>query len=144
MRNKILATVVAIISIFQGSFPLVLETSAQSVCKGGVCETSLEQAKKTEVAKTSEDKKEEILMNYPPNLGTMQEFGLGLKVAGPNGELIEQTVQPDVHYRGEDGKEYFVFYNQNIEQLRNMFYNKLRKELDEHYIFYLVDIEIIS
>ncbi|MDQ5983894.1 MAG: hypothetical protein RUMPE_00923 [Eubacteriales bacterium SKADARSKE-1] len=132
MKSKVLATVLATVSIFQGT--LALGTTAQGVCKDGLCGSSFEQTKRPEVEKTPEVRKEEILMNYPPNLGTMQEFGLGLKIAGPNGELIEQTVKPDVHYRGEDGKEYFVFYNQNIEQLRNMFYNKLRKEIDEHWV----------
>lgn len=83
-------------------------------------------------SKTEAEQKSEILKKYPPNLSEMQEIGFGVKKVAPNGELVEKTVRPDVHFRGEDGKEYLVFYNNHIEQLRDIIHKKVENGIEEH------------
>lgn len=83
-------------------------------------------------SKTEAEQKSEILKKYPPNLSEMQEIGFGVKTVAPNGELVEKTVRPDVHFRGEDGKEYLVFYNNHIEQLRDIIHKKVENGIEEH------------
>ena len=78
------------------------------------------------------DRKNELLSNYPPNLSEMQEIGLGVFSVNQNGEITEQKVRPDCHFRGDDGKEYLVFYNNHIRQLQEVLYTKLKKHIDEH------------
>lgn len=87
----------------------------------------------TESTKVTEEKrKREILKKYPPNLSEMQEIGFGVKTVNQNGELIEKTVRPDVHFRGENGKEYLIFYNNHIEQLRDIIHKKVENSIDEN------------
>ena len=69
-------------------------------------------------SKTEAEQKSEILKKYPPNLSEMQEIGFGVKTVAPNGELVEKRVRPDCHFRGDDGKEYLIFYNNHIKQLK--------------------------
>ena len=83
-------------------------------------------------SKTAAEQKSEILKKYPPNLSEMQEIGFGVKTVAPNGELVEKKVRPDCHFRGEDGKEYLVFYNNHIKQLKEILYKKLKNNMDTH------------
>ncbi len=78
------------------------------------------------------EKKRNILRDYLPDLSNLQEIGLGVKIKTPDGKEIEQRVKPDVHFRGMDGKEYLVFYNNHIEQLRSLLYKRLEKEIKDH------------
>lgn len=80
-------------------------------------------------SKTEEEQKSEILKKYPPNLSEMQEIGFGVKTVAPNGELVEKRVRPDCHFRGDDGKEYLIFYNNHIKQLKEILYKKLKNNM---------------
>ncbi len=94
-------------------------------------------------SKTEAEQKSEILKKYPPNLSEMQEIGFGVKTVAPNGELIEKTVRPDVHFRGEDGKEYLVFYNNHIEQLRDIIHKKVENGIEEHSYAFIGDKDFL-
>lgn len=83
-------------------------------------------------SKTAAEQKSEILKKYPPNLSEMQEIGFGVKTVAPNGELVEKRVRPDCHFRGDDGKEYLIFYNNHIKQLKEILYKKLKNNMDTH------------
>ena len=83
-------------------------------------------------SKTAAEQKSEILKKYPPNLSEMQEIGFGVKTVAPNGELVEKRVRPDCHFRGDDGKEYLIFYNNHIEQLRDIIHKKVENGIEEH------------
>ena len=80
-------------------------------------------------SKTEAEQKSEILKKYPPNLSEMQEIGFGVKTVAPNGELVEKRVRPDCHFRGDDGKEYLIFYNNHIKQLKEILYKKLKNNM---------------
>lgn len=80
-------------------------------------------------SKTEAEQKSEILKKYPPNLSEMQEIGFGVKTVAPNGELVEKRVRPDCHFRGDDGKEYLIFYNNHIKQLKETLYKKLKNNM---------------
>lgn len=83
----------------------------------------------TAIPLSDEEKKERILRNYPPNLSEIQEIGFGVKIKDMSGELVEQRVRPDVHFKGDDGKEYLVFYNNHISQLKDLIFSKLEEEI---------------
>ncbi|MDQ5983886.1 MAG: hypothetical protein RUMPE_00915 [Eubacteriales bacterium SKADARSKE-1] len=150
MKSKVLATVLTTVSIFQGT--LALGASAEGECSSWYCKLFSGQAKqeaerkdditsqskqeeivkkpeeqKVEIVKNPEEQKQEILKNYPPNLGEIQEIGLGFMVDGPNGKKIEQTVRPDAHFI-ESGKEYLQFYPEHIPQLQEAIRGKLDQE----------------
>ena len=79
-----------------------------------------------------QERKERILADYQPNFAEMQKIGLGVTRRNYRGEEEEILVVPDVHFRGEDGKEYFVFYNNHFGQLRNVLLQKLEEFKNEH------------
>ena len=81
-----------------------------------------------------QQRKERILADYQPNFAEMQKIGLGVTRRNHRGEEEEILVVPDVHFRGEDGKEYFVFYNNHFGQLRDVLLQKLETFKSEHNI----------
>ena len=85
-----------------------------------------------EPVESPQQRKERILADYQPNFAEMQKIGLGVTRRNHRGEEEEILVVPDVHFRGEDGKEYFVFYNNHFGQLRNVLLQKLEEFKNEH------------
>lgn len=81
-----------------------------------------------------EDQKQAILNKYLPDLTNIQEIGFGIFEEKSDGEKVEQRVHPDAHFRGDDGKEYLVFYNNHVAELYNAVYAKLKEMLNVHYI----------
>jgi len=75
-----------------------------------------------------EDAKREILRCYHPDLCDMQEVGFGTKTRDSKGRMVEETVHPDVHYRGLNDKEYFVFYTPRIPALKSILNGLLKQQ----------------
>lgn len=80
---------------------------------------------------TESQRKNRILENYPPDLSNLQEIGFGVKIKTPDGREVEQRVHPDVHFLGVDGKEYLVFYNTGISQLRKAVFERLQQDIKD-------------
>lgn len=112
-----------------------IKTNSDTITQSSQSSTSSEIIPTSESAVQSvspAERKRNILKNYLPDLSNLQEIGLGVKAKNSDGVEIEQRVRPDVHFRGEDGKEYLVFYNNHIEQLRSLLYKRLEKEINDH------------
>ena len=103
---------------YKGKCVRVESTGASSAAGGAV--------------ESPQQRKERILADYQPNFAEMQKIGLGVTRRNHRGEEEEILVVPDVHFRGEDGKEYFVFYNNHFGQLRNVLLQKLEEFKNEH------------
>lgn len=82
---------------------------------------------------TKSHRKSEILKTYPPNLSEMQEIGFGA-FKTESGEVVEPKVRPDAHFRDDNGKEYFVFYDNHLDTLRDALYETLQNLYEEYYI----------
>ena len=85
-----------------------------------------------EPVESPQQRKERILADYQPNFAEMQKIGIGVTRRNHRGEEEEILVVPDVHFRGEDGKEYFVFYNNHFGQLRSVLFQKFEEFKNEH------------
>ena len=78
----------------------------------------------------AENEKNKILKNYPPDFSEKQEINVVIREK--DGIIDEIKVRPDVHYRGADGKEYLVFYNDNVYQLQKALESKLKNSMKDN------------
>jgi len=62
----------------------------------------------------------------------LQEIGFGVMITRPDGRKQEQRVRPNAHFRAPDGKEYFIFYNDEVPRLLAAVEALLDKEIKEH------------
>ena len=86
---------------------------------------------------TKSHRKSEILKTYPPNLSEMQEIGFGA-FKTESGEVVEPRVRPDAHFRADNGKEYFIFYENHLDILRDTLYKTLQNLYEEYYTTFLL------
>ena len=90
--------------------------------------------------KSTEQLKNEIKLNYLPNLSSYQKISIKTKAKKENDKIFD--IKPDVNYiDGDSKKSYYVFYNNNLTGLREFYKYELDSLLDKHSIilYYLSD-----
>ena len=95
----------------------------------------------SEIPKIStEQLKKEIKLNYLPILSSYQKISIKTKDKKENDKIFD--IKPDVNYiDGDSKKSYYVFYNNNLSGLKDLYQYELDRLLDKHSIilYYLSD-----
>ena len=90
--------------------------------------------------KSTEQLKNEIKLNYLPNLSSYQKISIKTKAKKENDKIFD--IKPDVNYiDGDSKKSYYVFYNNNLSGLKDLYQYELDRLLDKHSIilYYISD-----
>ena len=77
---------------------------------------------------SEKEQKNEINRNYLPNLSEYQQIFFDIK--NENGE--EETLYPNVNYKNESKKGFYIFYNNNLNGLKELYTKELKKLKDNH------------
>ena len=95
----------------------------------------------SEIPKIStEQLKKEIKLNYLPILSSYQKISIKTKDKKENDKIFD--IKPDVNYiDGDSKKSYYVFYNNNLSGLKDLYQYELDRLLDKHSIilYYISD-----
>ena len=89
---------------------------------------------------STEQLKNEIKLNYLPNLSSYQKISIKTTDKKENDKIFD--IKPDINYiDGDSKKSYYVFYNNNLTGLRAFYQYELDRLLDKHSIilYYLSD-----
>ena len=89
---------------------------------------------------STEQLKKEIKLNYLPILSSYQKISIKTKGKKENDKIFD--IKPDVNYiDGDSKKSYYVFYNNNLSGLKDLYQYELDRLLDKHSIilYYLSD-----
>ena len=89
---------------------------------------------------STEQLKNEIKLNYLPNLSSYQKISIKTTDKKENDKIYD--IHPDVNYiDGDSKKSYYVFYNNNLTGLKDLYQYELDRLLDKHSIilYYLSD-----
>ena len=89
---------------------------------------------------STEQLKNEIKLNYLPNLSSYQKISIKTKAKKENDKIFD--IKPDVNYiDGDSKKSYYVFYNNNLSGLKDLYQYELDRLLDKHSIilYYISD-----
>ena len=89
---------------------------------------------------STEQLKNEIKLNYLPNLSSYQKISIKTKDKKENDKIFD--IKPDVNYiDGDSKKSYYVFYNNNLSGLKDLYQYELDRLLDKHSIilYYISD-----
>ena len=89
---------------------------------------------------STEQLKNEIKLNYLPILSSYQKISIKTKGKKENDKIFD--IKPDVNYiDGDSKKSYYVFYNNNLTGLKDLYQYELDRLLDKHSIilYYLSD-----
>ena len=89
---------------------------------------------------STEQLKDEIKLNYLPNLFSYQKISIKNKGKKENYKIFD--IKPDVNYiDGDSKKSYYVFYNNNLTGLKDLYQYELDRLLDKHSIilYYISD-----
>ena len=76
---------------------------------------------------TEKEQKDEINRNYLDNLSTYQKISYEIK--NDNGE---DALFPNVNYQDESKQGFYIFYNNNLGKLKNLYEEELKKLKDNH------------
>ena len=76
---------------------------------------------------TEKEQKDEINRNYLDNLSTYQKILYEIK--NDNGE---DALFPNVNYQDESKQGFYIFYNNNLSKLKNLYEEELKKLKDNH------------
>ena len=104
------------------------DSNSSSAPTSGIPEISTEQLKK------------EIKLNYLPILSSYQKISIKTEDKKENYKIFD--IKPDVNYiDGDSKKSYYVFYNNNLTGLKDLYQYELDRLLDKHSIilYYLSD-----
>ena len=77
---------------------------------------------------TEKEQKDEINRNYLDNLSTYQKISYEIK--NDNGE--DEALCPNVNYQDESKQGFYIFYNNNLSKLKNLYKKELQKLKDDH------------
>lgn len=77
---------------------------------------------------TEKKKKDLLIQNYLTNLSSYQE--VVLKVSKEGEEDKHVTLSPNVNFTAE--KHYYIFYNNNLKKLIDLYKEELKKQLSNH------------
>ena len=89
---------------------------------------------------STEQLKKEIKLNYLPILSSYQKISIKTKGKKENDKIFD--IKPDVNYiDGDSKKSYYVFYNNNLSGLKDLYQYELDRLLDKHSIilYYISD-----
>ena len=89
---------------------------------------------------STEQLKKEIKLNYLPILSSYQKISIKTKDKKENDKIFD--IKPDVNYiDGDSKKSYYVFYNNNLSGLKDLYQYELDRLLDKHSIilYYISD-----
>ena len=79
---------------------------------------------------TEEQKKDEINRNYLYNLSEYQQISYDIK----NDEGEDEILYPNVNYQDESKQGFYIFYNNNLKGLKDIYTKELKKLIDNHCI----------
>ena len=89
---------------------------------------------------STEQLKNEIKLNYLPILSSYQKISIKTEDKKENYKIFD--IKPDVNYiDGDSKKSYYIFYNNNLTGLKDLYQYELDRLLDKHSIilYYLSD-----
>ena len=89
---------------------------------------------------STEQLKKEIKLNYLPILSSYQKISIKTEDKKENYKIFD--IKPDVNYiDGDSKKSYYVFYNNNLSGLKDLYQYELDRLLDKHSIilYYISD-----
>ena len=77
---------------------------------------------------TEKEQKDEINRNYLDNLSTYQKISYEIK----NDDGEDDALRPNVNYQDESKQGFYIFYNNNLSKLKDLYVNELKKLKDGH------------
>ena len=77
---------------------------------------------------TEKEQKDEINRNYLDNLSTYQQISYEIK----NDDGEDEALRPNVNYQDESKQGFYIFYNNNLSKLKDLYVNELKKLKDGH------------
>ena len=80
------------------------------------------------VTLSDEEKKDLLIDNYLTNLSSYQSISIKVSKEGEQDKPI--TLSPNVNFIDE--KHYYIFYNNNLQKLIDLYKNELKKQLSNH------------
>ena len=89
---------------------------------------------------TKEKQKNEINRNYLPNLSEFQQIFYETKY--DKGE--DKALYPNVNYKDESKKGFYIFYNNNLSGLKDLYTKELKKLKDNHPVILYHIIEFLD
>ena len=77
---------------------------------------------------TEKEQKDEINKNYLDNLSTYQKISYEIK----NDDGEDDALRPNVNYQDESKQGFYIFYNNNLSKLKDLYEKELKKLKDGH------------
>ena len=77
---------------------------------------------------TEKEQKDEINRNYLDNLSTYQQISYEIK----NDDGEDEALRPNVNYQDESKQGFYIFYNNNLSKLKDLYEKELKKLKDGH------------
>ena len=77
---------------------------------------------------TEKEQKDEINRNYLDNLSTYQKISYEIK----NDDGEDEAFFPNVNYQDESKQGFYIFYNNNLSKLKDLYKKELKKLKDDH------------
>ena len=77
---------------------------------------------------TEKEQKDEINRNYLDNLSTYQQISYEIK----NDDGEDEALRPNVNYQDESKQGFYIFYNNNLRKLKDLYEKELKKLKDGH------------
>ena len=77
---------------------------------------------------TEKEQKDEINRNYLDNLSTYQQISYEIK----NDDGEDEALRPNVNYQDESKQGFYIFYNNNLSKLKDLYKKELKKLKDGH------------
>ena len=77
---------------------------------------------------TEKEQKDEINKNYLDNLSTYQQISYEIK----NDDGENDALLPNVNYQDESKQGFYIFYNNNLSKLKDLYKKELKKLKDDH------------
>ena len=77
---------------------------------------------------TEKEQKDEINRNYLDNLSTYQKISYEIK----NDDGEDDALRPNVNYQDESKQGFYIFYNNNLSKLKDLYKKELKKLKDGH------------
>ena len=77
---------------------------------------------------TEKEQKDEINRNYLDNLSEYQQISYGIK----NDKGEDEILYPNVNYQDESKQGFYIFYNNNLKGLKDIYTKELKKLRDDH------------
>ena len=72
---------------------------------------------------TEKEQKDEINRNYLYNLSEYQQISYDIK----NDEGEDEILYPNVNYQDESKQGFYIFYNNNLKRLKDLYSKELNK-----------------